>query len=128
MTVAQASEYLFGGAVIVLVLVMFACLIRAMRGPEIADRIVSVNMLGTLTMMIICVRSLWLGESYLLDVALIYAMISFLAVVVLTRVYLGVHREHQLKKSGQTVPSGGSASAEAMTASSDAEVSEGGGK
>lgn len=94
MTVSAASGYLFGGAIIVLVLIMFACLLRAIRGPEIADRIVAVNMLGTLTIMIICILSLWQSESYLLDVALIYAMISFLAVVVLTRVYLGVHREH----------------------------------
>ena len=94
MTISVASGYLFGGAIIVLVLIMFACLFRAIRGPEIADRIVAVNMLGTLTIMIICILSLWQKESYLLDVALIYAMISFLAVVVLTRVYLGVHREH----------------------------------
>ncbi|MBP5354229.1 MAG: sodium:proton antiporter [Lachnospiraceae bacterium] len=94
MTIPELSGYLFGGAIIVLILIMFACLIRAIRGPEIADRIVAVNMLGTLTIMVICILSLWQKESYLLDVALIYAMISFLAVVVLTRVYLGVHREH----------------------------------
>lgn len=99
MTIAEASEFLYGGAILVLILIMFAGLIRAIRGPEIADRIVAVNMLGTLTIMIICILSLWQNESYLLDVALIYAMISFLAVVVLTRVYLGVHREHVKEKS-----------------------------
>ena len=100
MTITEASGYLFGGAIIVIILIMFACLLRAIRGPEIADRIVAVNMLGTLTIMIICILSLWLDESYLLDVGLIYAMISFLAVVVLTRVYLGVHREHR-RKNGE---------------------------
>ena len=102
MTIAEASEFLYGGAIIVLILIMFAGLIRAIRGPEIADRIVAVNMLGTLTIMIICILSLWQSESYLLDVALIYAMISFLAVVVLTRVYLGVHREHEKEKARRT--------------------------
>ena len=94
MTISTAYDILFGGAVVAIILIMFGCLIRAIRGPEIADRIVSVNMLGTLTIMIICILTLWLKQSYLLDVALIYAMISFLAVVVLVRVYLGVHREH----------------------------------
>ena len=106
MTLSDAYEILFGGAVIVLLCVMFGCLIRAVRGPEIADRIVSVNMLGTCTIMIICILSLWLKQSYLLDVALIYAMISFLAVVVLVRVYLGVHREH-LRMRGLTEEPGG---------------------
>ncbi|MBO4653810.1 MAG: hypothetical protein J5649_10895 [Lachnospiraceae bacterium] len=101
MTIPVVSEYFFGSVIIVIVLIMFACLLRAIRGPEIADRIVAVNMLGTLTIMVICILSLWQNESYLLDVALIYAMISFLAVVVLTRVYLGVHREHLMNKKNR---------------------------
>ena len=68
MTLQQAQDILCGGAILVLILIMFACLIRAIRGPEIADRIVSVNMLGTLTIMVICILSFWLKENYLLDV------------------------------------------------------------
>ena len=67
MTISTAYDILFGGAVVAIILIMFGCLIRAIRGPEIADRIVSVNMLGTLTIMIICILSLWLKQSYLLD-------------------------------------------------------------
>jgi multicomponent Na+:H+ antiporter subunit F len=33
------------------------------------------------------------------DICLIYAMISFLAVVVLTRIYTGVYREAQERKN-----------------------------
>lgn len=106
MTISTAYDILFGGAVVAIILIMFGCLIRAIRGPEIADRIVSVNMLGTLTIMIICILSLWLKQSYLLDVALIYAMISFLAVVVLVRVYLGVHREHLRMRGFSDKPEG----------------------
>ena len=98
MSLSQAYNILFGGAVGVLVLIMLCVLIRALRGPEIVDRIVAVNMLGTLTIMIICILSLWLKQGYLLDVAIIYAMISFLAVVILTRIYLGVYHERMLKK------------------------------
>ena len=101
MTIPAVSGYFFGSAIIVIILIMFACLLRAIRGPEIADRIVAVNMLGTLTIMVIWILSLWQNESYLLDVALIYAMISFLAVVVLTRVYLGVHREHLMNRKNR---------------------------
>ncbi len=79
------------------VLVIF-CLLRAVRGPRVTDRLVAVNMIGTMTIGIIAILSDILGESCLLDICLIYAMISFLAIVVLTRVYMGVYRE---QKRGQ---------------------------
>ncbi|MGN1007384.1 MAG: monovalent cation/H+ antiporter complex subunit F [Butyricicoccus sp.] len=78
----------------VAVLIIF-CLIRAVRGPSVPDRIVAVNMIGTMTIGTIAILSDTLGESYLLDVCLIYAMISFLAIVVLTKVYTGVYRERK---------------------------------
>ena len=38
-------------------------------------------------------------EGYLLDVAIIYAMISFLAVIIISKVYMGVYLER--KKKGE---------------------------
>ena len=61
------------------------CLIRAVLGPRLTDRVVAVNMIGTMTIVEIALFALYLRESYLFDVCLIYAMISFLAVVVLTK-------------------------------------------
>ena len=58
-------------------------------------RIVSVNMIGTLTIILIGVLAVMMREGYLADVALIYAMISFLAVVVLCKVYMGVYLQRQ---------------------------------
>ena len=72
---------------ILLGICMIACLIAAIRGPELGDRIVAANMIGTL-IATICLLSYALQQSWLLDVALIYTMISFLAVVVLTRIFI----------------------------------------
>lgn len=85
----------------VLAVILFACLIRAIKGPRIADRIVAVNMMGTIVMVIIAVMSLLLKESYLVDICLIYAMVSFLAVIVLAKVYMGIYEEkrHNADKS-----------------------------
>ena len=94
MSVEAAYHYLYMGVLIILALLATVMLIRAIIGPRITDRVLSVNMIGTIVISCIAVLSVMLQESYLVDVALIYAMISFLAVVVLTRVYLGVHREH----------------------------------
>lgn len=86
-------HYIYITILIILSVMLFACLIRAVRGPRVADRIVAVNMMGTMVMVIIAVLALMLNEGYLVDVCLIYAMISFLAVVILSKVYIGVYEE-----------------------------------
>jgi multicomponent Na+:H+ antiporter subunit F len=96
-TLNQAYNILFTGAIIVLALMIFCCLIRAIIGPRIADRIVAINMIGTMTIMIIAILTIAMNEGYLIDVAIIYAMISFLAVVVLTKVFMGVYKEREEK-------------------------------
>lgn len=98
MSLNHAYDILFMGAIAVLVLIMFFVLIRAVKGPEIVDRIVAINMLGTLTIMIIAILGVWFSQGYLFDVSIIYAMISFLAVVILTRIYLGVYQKRQEHK------------------------------
>ena len=82
---------------ILLAIMLFPCLIRAVRGPRIADRLVSVNMMGTMVMVMIAVLALLLDEGYLVDICLLYAMISFLAVVVLSKVYIGIYEEKRHK-------------------------------
>lgn len=89
----QAYNILFVAALVFLAVMIILCLIRAIRGPKVADRIVATNMMGTMVMVIIAILAIMLGEGYLVDICIIYAMISFLAVIVLTKVYMGVYRE-----------------------------------
>ena len=89
---------LMQGAMIVLGLCLFVCLFRAVKGPTTADRIVAVNMTGTFVITIILFLSLLMHEDYLVDIALIYAMLSFLAVVLLCRIYIGIYREKREKE------------------------------
>lgn len=89
----QAYEILFVGILIVLAVLVVLCLVRAIIGPRIADRIVAVNMMGTMVIVIIAVLALMMGEGYLVDICIIYALISFLAAIVLTKVYMGVYAE-----------------------------------
>lgn len=98
-----AYQIFFTAALIFLAVMVVLCLIRAIIGPRIADRIVSINMMGTMVMVIIAILALMLEEGYLADICLIYAMISFLAVIVLTKVYMGVYlekKEEEEKKNG----------------------------
>lgn len=93
-----AYHVVFVGALIFLAIMLVLCFIRAVRGPRVADRIVATNMIGTIVMVIIAILALLLKEGYLVDICIIYAMISFLAVIVLTKVYMGVYLERKKKK------------------------------
>ena len=89
----QACQIVFIFALIFLAICLLLCLLRAIKGPRVADRIVAANMMGTMVMVIIGILSLLLDEGYLMDICIIYALISFLAVIVLTKVYTGVYLE-----------------------------------
>lgn len=95
----QAYHILFVAALVFLAVMIILCLIRAIRGPKVADRIVATNMMGTMVMVIIAILAIMLDEGYLADICIIYAMISFLAVIVLTKVYMGVYREKKKEES-----------------------------
>ena len=83
------------GALAVLVALSILSLVRCIRGPRVSDRVMAVNMIGTLTIVMVAVLTVLLGEGYLADVALVYAMISFLSVIVLCKVYTGIYRERR---------------------------------
>lgn len=99
----KAYGIFFTGALIVLAILVVLCLVRAIIGPRIADRIVSVNMTGTMVIVIIAILALMLEEGYLVDICLIYAMISFLAVIVLVKVYMGVYLEGKRKEQNDHI-------------------------
>ena len=63
-----------------------ACLIRAILGPTTADRLIAVNMTSTQVICLICIYAAKTGEHGFTDTALIFAMFSFLAAAVLTRI------------------------------------------
>ena len=88
-------HYFLIGVLFLLTAGLFFSLLRAIRGPRIADRIMGINMTGSLTTAAIAVLAIYLDQSWLLDVCLIYCMISFLAVVVLAKVSIASHEEQE---------------------------------
>lgn len=98
MSAAVFYQGILMGCMVVLAVLILVSILRSVKGPKTADRIIAVNMIGTMTIVIIAVLSVYLEEDYLADVCLIYAMVSFLAVVVLTKVYTGVYLERKEKE------------------------------
>ena len=93
MELVNQFSWLFYGILSVLAALLLLCLIRAVIGPRIADRLVAVNMIGTMVIVSIATLAVVKNEGYLVDICLIYALISFLSVIVLTRIYTGVYRD-----------------------------------
>ena len=77
---------------------MLFVIIKSIKGPRITDRVVNVNMIGTLVIISICILAFILDESFLLDVGLIYVLISFLAVVVLSTIFINSYLEKKKKE------------------------------
>ncbi len=88
MSIATAYQYLYLSALIVLGILIGVVLVRSIIGPRITDRILCINMIGTLVICSIAILSQRQKEGYLVDISLIYAMISFLTVLILASVYI----------------------------------------
>ena len=100
MNIAAAYDLLYTAVLVILSVLTLLCLVRAIQGPSIPDRIVSINMISTITIAMICILAIRQSQGYLVDVALIYALIGFLAVVVLCKVYMGIALEKREKQKG----------------------------
>ena len=88
MKTETAYTILYVAAITWMTLLMGVMLVRSVKGPGVTNRLIAVNMSGTLVNGVILVLSGLLDESWLVDVALIYTMISFATVLILTRVTL----------------------------------------
>ena len=89
----NAYDYLCVAAALCLAAGLFFALLRAIRGPRVADRIMGINMIGTIVSLTLAILSVWLRQSWLLDVCILYALISFLAVVVLAKVCIAAKKQ-----------------------------------
>lgn len=102
--VDMAYRVLYMAALIIIGLGLVLSLIRAIRGPRTADRILGVNMTGTMTIIAIALLAFILDQEYLIDVCLIYCLASFLSVVVLAKIYVTVHQEKALQNRKKAAP------------------------
>lgn len=101
----RMKEVVLTASAVVLALLMLATLVRAILGPRFTDRIIAVNVINTLVVAAISVLAVWQREDFLVDVALVYALLSFLTVVVVSRLVLIWQRRRQRRR--QRIKTGG---------------------
>jgi multicomponent Na+:H+ antiporter subunit F len=66
---------------------MATALTRAMRGPTVYDRILSVNTFGTATVLFIAVLGFVTGRPDFLDLGLLYALLNFISTIALLKFF-----------------------------------------
>ncbi len=78
---------MFAAATAAIMATMVLALVRAFRGPTVFDRILAVNMFGTKTVLMIAVLGFLMGRPQFLDIALVYALINFVATIAVLKVF-----------------------------------------
>ena len=68
------------GAIAVAVMIMLS-LVRALVGPTAPDRVAAINIIGIKTLVIITLIARLYGQEFFLDIAMIYALMSFIATI-----------------------------------------------
>ena len=89
--IQQCYHDLFWGALVFLGLGLLAVMVYIIRARLTVDRIIGINLVGTLVVIIICALTYILGEDYLADIAVIYVVMSFIAVMMLCRIYINLY-------------------------------------
>ena len=72
-------------ALAVLLISILLALVRLIKGPAAADRIVALDLISILIVAFLAAYSIYAGETSFLDVAIGYALIAFLGTVALAR-------------------------------------------
>ncbi len=92
------EDKLLTGALVVLALLMLSLMPKVIKGPRFTDRIVAINAINTMVTASICLLSRLHRAGYLLDVALIYALLGFTATTLLTRLLAADRQKEEKKK------------------------------
>jgi len=71
-------------AMLLAVSIGLAC---AFRGPTLFDRVLSANMIGTVTVLMVALLGFMTGRPAFLDIALVYVLISFVSTIAVLRIY-----------------------------------------
>ena len=70
---------------VVLALLLLASLARVVIGPTVWDRLLGMNLITTKIVMAIAVLAVLMDRTFLVDVAIVYALLGFIASILIAR-------------------------------------------
>jgi multicomponent Na+:H+ antiporter subunit F len=89
---------MFMAAAAALIVTMALALARALLGPTIYDRVLSVNSFGTKTVLLIAVVGFLVDRPDFLDIALVYALINFISTIAVLKLFQRGHFRSRSKR------------------------------
>jgi len=87
----MSYEAFLGGAFLVLLACSFMCMYRAAAGPTAPDRTVAIDILGTVIVAFCVLLSLYTRKDFYLNVAISWALLSFVGTIALAKYLEGKH-------------------------------------
>lgn len=75
--------------VFLLVVAVFIGFVRLAKGPTIPDRVLAADTINSLVIGIIVLVSLYYANDMLIDIAIVYAMLSFLGTLAVSKYIIG---------------------------------------
>jgi len=76
-------------AAIIFVILIFACGIRMWLGPTNADRMLALDVINILVVITMIMLSLWFDQPVFIDVAIVYAILSFVGTLYVAKLNTG---------------------------------------
>lgn len=70
---------------IALALLLLASLARVVIGPTVWDRLLGMNLITTKIVMAIAVLAVLMDRTFLVDIAIVYALLGFIASILIAR-------------------------------------------
>ena len=99
--------YFILGSAFLIVVSMALMLVRLIGGPTLYDRLLAVNSFGTKTVLFLCVFCFIIGRPDGVDIALLYALMNFIATIAVLKFFnyraldVGLMRGHDAERGGR---------------------------
>lgn len=81
MNLGEIISFLYDLGAVLVMLMIFMSLFRAIAGPTAPDRVAAISIIGTKTLVIITLIARVYGQVYFLDIAMVYALMSFITTI-----------------------------------------------
>lgn len=87
----ETAQYIVFGLV---GLGMTFAIVRFIKGPSVADRVVSLDTFNIITIGLIALLAMFFKNSLFLDIAIVYAVLAFMETITFSRYVEGKHGNH----------------------------------
>ena len=92
---------MYGLAIAAVLVAMAVALVRVVLGPTVYDRILAVNSFGTMTVLFIALHGFFEGRPEFLDIAMVYALISFVSTIAVSKFVVTSGRWRRVERAGK---------------------------